>query len=287
MKGPWKEVAVGVLILAAASLLAYMAIRVGTLRVRGAVTYVAYFDDVAGLVENAPISAAGIKIGSVDTLEFVDGRAKVTLRISPDIPVRDDATATVRARSLLGEKYLALTPGESGTPLKEGGEIQTTPTADIDRLMAAVATLAEAADPEDVKGLIHGLNVLLNTTSQDGTTLAQAVADISASVSRLSKKAEKLADESHKIARKVGPALDSVQATSRQLNKVLMALDPAVDQIPDAVKKLDRVLTRLDAILEQNQNLTQESIMAELRRIALEEGIYIRLTKPKSKSKKK
>ena len=93
MKGPWKEVAVGVLILAAASLLAYMAIRVGSIRVRGAVTYVSYFDDVAGLVENAPVSAAGIKIGSVDSLEFVEGRAKVTLRRSPDIPVRDNVSA--------------------------------------------------------------------------------------------------------------------------------------------------------------------------------------------------
>lgn len=282
MKGLWKEIAVGVLILAAAGLLGYMSIRVGSLRTPGARSFVAYFDDAAGLVQNAPVTAAGIKVGSVSGLAFENGRARVTLSLQPEIQVRDDASATIRARSLLGEKYVALDPGESGEKLDPGSEIPTHPSADMDRLIAAVATLAESADPEDIQGLLHGLNELLNTTAEDGKSIPEAIAEITSSMSRLTAKAERLADEGTALSRRMGPAIDDVEELTQQLKKTLEKADPAVEELPESVARLNRVLTRMENLLEQNEDLSKESIVDELRKIVTQEGVYVRL-KPRKK----
>lgn len=297
MRGAWREIMVGVLILAAAGLLAYMSIRVGSLRTPGGRTYVAYFDDAVGLVENAPVTAAGIKVGAVDAMEFDrgpdgEGRAKITIRVQSDFDLYDDARATIRARSLLGEKYFALDPGASGTALKSGSEIPTTPSADIDRLLAAVATLAEAAEPEDVHGIVHGLNELLNATAADGKSLPDAVAEIADSVNQLTTKANRLADDGTRLSRKMGPAidkmgpaLDDIQTVTQQLNSTLVKLDPAVDELPESVAKLNRVLTRLETLLEENEDLTKDSIVEELRKIVTQEGVYVRLS-PRKENKR-
>lgn len=283
MRGIWREITVGVLILTAAGLLAFMSVRVGTLRVPGARTFTLYFNDAAGLVENAPVTAAGIKVGSVDKMEYDDHRAKITIRVSPAVDLRTDAHAAIRARSLLGEKYVALEPGTADEKLAPGDQINTLPTYDIDRLLAAVATLAESVDPEDMKGLIHGLSDILNARTADGQSLADATAQLATSMASISQKADQLVTTGNQAAKKVGPALDGVQQASAKLVATLDGLDGSFDDLPETMQRLDRVLTRMDEILEKNQNLSQESILEELRKITHEEGIYVRLTKPNKK----
>lgn len=91
----------------------------------------AKFDRVDGLVEGSDIKLAGIKIGKVTSLK-VDPKiymAVTKLTISNDIKLPIDSTAAVVSESLLGGKYLSITPGGDEDMLKEGDEIYNVQSA--------------------------------------------------------------------------------------------------------------------------------------------------------------
>ena len=72
----------------------------------------AKFRDASGLPVGSKVVIAGLPKGEVTGLE-VEGRyAKVTFRLSNDIPVWSSAVVIKKATSLLGENYLEIDPGE-------------------------------------------------------------------------------------------------------------------------------------------------------------------------------
>src|SRR5690348_3698069 len=73
----------------------------------------ATFENIAGLGVGSDVRIGGVKIGSV-TDERINPQnylAEVTLTVSDAIKLPKDSSAVITSDSLLGGKYLALTPG--------------------------------------------------------------------------------------------------------------------------------------------------------------------------------
>jgi phospholipid/cholesterol/gamma-HCH transport system substrate-binding protein len=101
----------------------------------------AKFDRIDGIRPGSDVRMSGIKIGTVTT-SILDPRtylAVVRMTIRNDIKVPDDTSIAVSSDGLLGDKFLALSPGGSEAMLKPGGEILTT-QGSID-LMALVGQM--------------------------------------------------------------------------------------------------------------------------------------------------
>ena len=93
---------------------------------------VARFANVGDLKPRAPVTLAGVQVGSVQNIAL-DGttfEALVTLKISSefdDIP--NDSAASVLTSGVLGDQYIGLEPGGALDALKEGDEILITQSA--------------------------------------------------------------------------------------------------------------------------------------------------------------
>lgn len=89
----------------------------------GAATTVvkAAFDEVGSLRVGDDVRIASSRVGSVDAIRYVDGRAVVTMKLDGERPVYRNSNATaasVGARSALGQKFVDLDPGsEDAGPL--------------------------------------------------------------------------------------------------------------------------------------------------------------------------
>jgi phospholipid/cholesterol/gamma-HCH transport system substrate-binding protein len=84
----------------------------------------------------------GIDVGRVERLsiEQMDRRATVEVRIRQGIEIYDDAIASIRTEGLIGDKYLRLDPGGAGELLKPGGTItETQPDIDLADLIGKYA----------------------------------------------------------------------------------------------------------------------------------------------------
>jgi phospholipid/cholesterol/gamma-HCH transport system substrate-binding protein len=92
----------------------------------------ARFSNIGQLKEGAPVKIAGVRVGSVQSIQLERGKmdALVTLAIDDkydDIP--DDSGAAIFTSGLLGDQYVGLQPGGSPDNLKNGDEIVLTQSA--------------------------------------------------------------------------------------------------------------------------------------------------------------
>jgi len=122
------EIIVGIFVLAGLLCLGYLAIRLGKLEVLGSQGYVVYADfaSVAGLKPGDPVEIAGVKVGKVESIALADDRARLGLRIADHTKLQEDTIASVRARGLIGDKFIVLTLGGSDRILKPGDRIRET-----------------------------------------------------------------------------------------------------------------------------------------------------------------
>lgn len=88
----------------------------------------ARFDNIAGLAVGGDVKIAGVKVGTV-TGERIDPKtftAVVAMSIQNEIQLPKDTGASITSESLLGGKYISLSPGGDEANLKPGQTITIT-----------------------------------------------------------------------------------------------------------------------------------------------------------------
>ncbi len=116
------EMVVGVFVLVGIICLGYLAIKLGKLELVGGDYYElrAEFSSASGLKNGASVEIAGVEVGRVQNIALKEDRAQVALAIQDDITVYNDAIASIKTRGIIGEKFMELSPGGAGDPLKSG-----------------------------------------------------------------------------------------------------------------------------------------------------------------------
>jgi len=122
------EIIVGLFVLVGITCLGYVAIKLGKLEVLSESGYTVYadFPTVAGLKRGDPVEIAGVKVGRVESIGLADDRARLQLRINDAIKLQEDVIASVRARGLIGDKFVLVSPGASDKIIPPGGRIRET-----------------------------------------------------------------------------------------------------------------------------------------------------------------
>lgn len=145
------DILVGIFVLAGLLCLGYLAIKLGKLEVFGSSGYVvtADFPSVAGLKAGDPVEIAGVRIGRVEAIKLADDRARLELRLQDGVKLQEDVIASVRARGLIGDKFVLIAPGASDKIIAAGGKIRETDSPpDITDLIGKVV----AGDLTSAKG---------------------------------------------------------------------------------------------------------------------------------------
>lgn len=122
------ELVVGVFVLVGVLCLGYMAVKLGKLELVGGNYYEVYadFSSTSGLKSGAPVEIAGVEVGRVKDIRLQNYQAKVTLAIKGDIALYSDSIASIKTRGIIGEKFMGISPGGAGDPLKAGDIIHDT-----------------------------------------------------------------------------------------------------------------------------------------------------------------
>lgn len=91
-------------------------------------TLFAKFDKADGINIGSDVKVSGIRVGKVTTQELDPAtfQAVLALRISADIKLPSDTTAEILGNGLLGEKYIALSPGSESEYLEDNSYIEFT-----------------------------------------------------------------------------------------------------------------------------------------------------------------
>lgn len=291
------ELGVGVLVLVAAGLLAWMALQVGALRGFGKFVHVsARLDDAAGLTEGAEVKVAGVVIGRVEGLRVEDGRARVDLAIRQDAGIPSDAQVAVRARSVLGEKYIDVVGGtDDARPIADGDTLASAPPpTEIDQLVDQVGQILSTVDPA---ALSRSLAAFDDALTRDPQRVERMVDNLD----RFLEQAVTASEELPALIADGRTALGEVEAAAREARPVIARADAVLDELEGAAGGLDRTRSEVDGLIADTRDAVQagravigrlddngdriERILAnleeidkwELRRLLREEGILVRL----------
>ena len=154
------EITVGLFVIAAAVILGYISLKISRMRVRDGIEVQFIFSDACGLVKDAPVSVSGVEVGYIKSLSLESEKALITARLSSSAGLRRDIKASIRSKSLLGEKFLEIIPGGSDAPLLHDEDLitNTQTPAQIDQLVAWAGRLLEEIDPVNAAQLLNALS---------------------------------------------------------------------------------------------------------------------------------
>lgn len=138
-----KEIGVGVFVLIGLLCVAWLTVRLGRMELTGSDGYTleARFNSISGLRPGAEVEISGVRVGRVSGIRLdqtpASSAAVVSLHINNGVKLTDDVIASVKTSGLIGDKYILLTPGGSGSPLTPGDSITDTESAlDIEELIS-------------------------------------------------------------------------------------------------------------------------------------------------------
>src|SRR3954447_13001379 len=98
------------------------------------------FPEATTLAQEADVRVAGVPVGKVRKVDVGDGTNRTVATIELErrfAPLRTDARAVLRQKTLLGETYVELTPGKSTKTIPEGGQLpngQVKDTVQLDEI---------------------------------------------------------------------------------------------------------------------------------------------------------
>lgn len=234
----------------------------------------AEFADALGVVPRSAVMVDNVPIGQVESVTRVGWNARVTMRIREDIVLPDNTEAKIRQTSLLGEKYVALTPPESdsgGEPVPTGrlgpNDVipmdRTSLNPQVEEVLGALSMLLSGGGIGQLQTITHELNELM-----DGRT-----GKIRSVLEQLNTFVGGLNDQRGDIIK----ALESINGLSETLvaekDTIADALDavaPAVTALRNQHSELVGMLTELDklgAVGTRVISETKDDLIAELRHL--------------------
>lgn len=117
---------------------------------------VAFEDLSAGLRPGSDVRVRGVRVGQVHETTYDDGAAHAELQLPGGMDVYQDATARIRSRSALGQKYVDIDPGTAAAGPLGSATIpkdHTTSLVELDQVL-------DALDPAARDGLTTALREL-------------------------------------------------------------------------------------------------------------------------------
>lgn len=245
-------------------------------------TYKAAFSDVTGLLPGDDVRVSGVQVGRVTGLKVEDGHALVRFQLESDVHLTSAATAKIRYKNLLGQRYVALILASTGSDLRPGSTIplgQTQPALDLTVLFNGFKPLFKALTPADVNKLateivatLQGeggtVDALLASTSSLTNTLAARDAAIGRVVSNLSAVVGTVAERDQTLGRliaelqrfttgvagdrdAIGSSLSNIDALAAATARLLAEGRPGLDHSITDLNTLVATLAAKDPVLDK------------------------------------
>ena len=182
-----------------------------------ALRYQALFSEAGGITAGNDVTVSGIKVGSVSSVELVDGDALVGFTIDGRYALGSETTAHIRTGTLLGERVLALESEGSGT-LDRDEAIPTSRTTSPYSLTDAVSDLTASSAATDTEQLNQSLDTLAATLDQVAPQLGPTFDGLSRLSQSLNNRNESLAE----LLRTAGDVTEIFSERSQQVNQLIL-----------------------------------------------------------------
>ncbi|WP_435746643.1 MCE family protein [Nocardioides sp. SYSU DS0663] len=233
-------------------------------------TLVAHFPRAISIYEGSDVRVLGVPIGEVETVEPAGTKVVVTMRYDADVKVPTDAKAVIVAPSVVGDRYIQLTPvwdgGDAlgdGTLLDEG---RTAVPIELDDIYASIDELTVALGPTGANkegALTDLLEVTAANFGGQGATFKQTIEDLGRLSGTLDNNKEELFGSLKEVQGFIGTLAENdrtVRKFNRSLGSVSTLLAGEREELAAALGNLSVALGQVGDFVRTNRDALGRNI---------------------------
>jgi phospholipid/cholesterol/gamma-HCH transport system substrate-binding protein len=225
------EFKVGILVVIVSGLIAVMSVKVAEGPGVFSGNKDVYFtvDDAGGLVKNSAVKMAGIKVGVIDDIELVDGKARVHISLDPDVPLTTSGKVELRSDGILGDKHVELVPGNPFDPKVESNtELPTSASGSgLDTVLKEVGKITSSLNK-----FADNLNAATTGDGDESTPVGRIILNVEAFT-------KNLAEITGENKEKINEIVSRVESLTRNLDNYINS---------DSLARLDKSLRNFEEI---------------------------------------
>jgi phospholipid/cholesterol/gamma-HCH transport system substrate-binding protein len=197
-----------------------------------AITVTADFEDVLDLVPKSTVKVNDVSVGQITGIDLSGGHAVVTMELRDDVDLPANPVAEIRQTSLLGEKFVSLSPPTDESPegtLADGAEIpleQTGRNPEVEEVLGALSLVLNGGGVAQLKTIASEINQALD--GREGATRS-VLEQIRRLMTQLDDNKEDIVD-----------AIESVNGLAKEVRQQQGSIDAALEELPSALTSLDK-----------------------------------------------
>jgi len=206
--------------------------------------YKAVFTDVTGVAKGDDVRIAGVPVGSISKVDIHHrSQAIVTFKVDKDVPLTQSTKATLKFRNLVGQRYLALSQGATGSDarLKPGSTLDTDHTQnalDLNILLNGFKPVFQALSPDDVNKFAYEI---VQTLQGESGSVEQLLSRTSSLTNTLADRDQLIGDTITNLS----SVLDLIGSRDAELSDTISTLQQFVTGLKD---DKDAILNSIDSI---------------------------------------
>jgi phospholipid/cholesterol/gamma-HCH transport system substrate-binding protein len=240
-------------------------------------TLVAHFPRTISIYEGSDVRVLGVPVGTVDSVTPSGTDVVVKMHYDADVKVPADAKAVIIAPSLVGDRFVQLTPVyDGGDVIADGDVLESDRTAvplELDQIYSSLDELNVALGPTGANRN-GALTDLLETTAAnfggEGAQFHQTIQDFSKLSSTLDNNKEELfgsAAELEGFISTLAKNDKTVRAFNQSLGNVSTALAGERQELSASLKNLAVAMGQVSSFVKENRDILGKNISG-LNRVA-------------------
>jgi phospholipid/cholesterol/gamma-HCH transport system substrate-binding protein len=260
------ELKVGLLVIAAVSILVVFIFMMGGINLEKTYTLYVDFDNPGWLSPGAQVKVSGVLAGKVDEITFMGGKLdkkaghRVYVRLTLEIrerfqkAIHEDAEFFISSQGVLGEQYVEIVPGTYEKPyLKDGAIVVGVSPPRLEMALAKGSAVIETIhdilveNREEMNSIIRSVDGILDVTDETLNEKKDEIGDIIDNVHSMSEEGDLLVKDARrkyvqnpkidrivnnldgitsKVNKDIGPMMGSARSTFEQTDALMSEIGP-------------------------------------------------------------
>jgi phospholipid/cholesterol/gamma-HCH transport system substrate-binding protein len=232
-------------------------------------TLTAHFPRTISIYEGSEVRVLGVPVGNVDKVTPSGTDVVVTMHYDADVKIPADAKALIVAPSIVGDRYVQLTPVyEGGAEIEDGATLATEDTSiplELDQIYSSLDDLNVALGPDGANEN-GALTDLLETTAAnfggEGAQFHQTIQDFSQLSATLDDNKEELFGSARELEGFINTLATNDQ-TVRQFNQSLSDVSDLLsgerEELAAALQNLSVGLGDVASFVKENRDILSKN----------------------------
>jgi phospholipid/cholesterol/gamma-HCH transport system substrate-binding protein len=230
----------------------FVAFNIDDMPFLGGETHSAALSEAGGLKAGDDVRVAGVKVGKIKAVDLEDGHVRVDFTTDGSTRLGSETAASVRIKTILGQKFLMLEPAGPGELDEQIPLERTVPAYDVVEAFSDLATTAEDIDTDQLADALDTIATTFRDTPEEVRAAVEGLG-------RLSRTVASRDDQLHELLDHANGVTGILSERNKELTTLLADGDLLLQELERRRDDIHTLLVNTATLSEQLTALVREN----------------------------